>query len=336
MRRAAFLSATAGALLLPAGARATGGLDVPAPGPGPDVRVLLTSDVSRAPAARPLDDRSFSWNGRTYRGRYEMVGFSDGRTGLLDVVPLEQYLYGVVGRELAAGWPQSSLQAQAIVARTYTVAKLRPQKAWDMIAGEADQLYGGAEVEAPSVTAAVDATAGSVVTYDGRLAHVAYSSCCGGHTADAAELWGTVYPYMRGVTDSHCSAAPEFHWQRVMPYDEFARALGDRGLPADVTRVDLRDLDGSWRPRRVGIVGDSGTGEIKLATFRTMIGPSIVRSTLLQSVTVVRGQSVTFAGAGYGHGAGLCQWGTRYMALDGQNAQAIVLFYFPGTTLGRA
>jgi stage II sporulation protein D len=207
---------------------------------------------------------------------------------------------------------------------------------YDVLAGESDQLYGGLDAEAPSVNAAVDATAGSVVTFDGRPAHVAYSSCCGGHTADAAELWGTVYPYMRGVTDSHCSAAPEFHWERVMPYDEFVRALSDRELPGDVERVDLRDLDSSWRPRRVGIVGDRTTADVKLSTFRAIVGPSIVRSTLLQSVSVVRGQTVTFAGAGYGHGAGLCQWGSRYMALDGTNAQTIVQFYFPGTSLGRA
>ncbi len=336
MRRAAFLSAAAGALLVPAGARATGGLDVPSPGAGADVRVLLTSDGASAPPPRALDARTFSWNGRTYRGRFELVGFSDGRTGLLNVVPLEEYLYGVVGRELAAGWPAASLEAQAIVARTYTVSKLRPQKAWDVLAGEGDQVYGGVDVEAPSVTGAVDACAGSVITYAGKLAHVAYGSCCGGHTADAAELWGAVYPYMRGVTDPHCSPAPEFHWQRVMPYDEFSRALSDRGLPADVERVELRDLDSSWRPRRVGIVGDGGTAEVKLSTFRTLVGSSIVRSTLLQSVTVVRGQSVTFGGSGYGHGAGLCQWGTRYMALAGTTAQAIVEFYFPGTQLGRA
>ncbi len=159
LTRSAFLLATAGVVLDGLPARATGGLDVAEPSGGRDVRVLLSSDSSVSDA-RPIDARTFQWRGRTYRGRPETVSFADGRLGLVDVVPLEGYLYGVVSRELAPGWPSASLQAQAIVARTYTIGKLRPGKTYDVFVGEGDQLYGGFDAEAPSVNFAVDATAG--------------------------------------------------------------------------------------------------------------------------------------------------------------------------------
>jgi stage II sporulation protein D len=79
---------------------------------------------------------------------------------------------------------------------------------------------------------------------------------------------------------------------------------------------------------------------MKTTAFRNAVGTSIVRGTLIQSVDILRdgaqATTVSIAGAGRGHGVGLCQWGARGLAADGASAQAIVQFYFPGTALGRA
>jgi stage II sporulation protein D len=140
---------------------------------------------------------------------------------------------------------------------------------------------------------------------------------------------------MRGVVDPYCAAAPEFHWLRVVPYDEFVRAFGSAiaGI-GNVERVELRDPDASGRARRIAIVGEHGQFELKGSSFRTTLGTTFVRSSLIQSVNVEPPDSVTIAGAGHGHGAGLCQWGARFMAQGGSTAAQIVAFYFPGTALG--
>jgi stage II sporulation protein D len=343
MGRAAFLASASMWSLSPAVAGATGGRDVAGPVTAHEMRVLLASDATRTPAARAVDAYRFEWNGRPYRGRFESVQLPDGRIGLVNVVPLDAYLYGVVTKEVSAGWPRAALEIQAIVARTYALGRQRPGKPYDVVAGESDQVYGGIDAEAVEARDAVDATAGAVVTFRGAPARIAFSSCCGGHTEDAAEVWGASYPYLRGVADPHCTNAPDYRWERGVPYDAFARAFGPAldGV-GDLDRVELRDVDPSGRARRVALVGSRGTYEIKATAFRSAVGPAIVRGTLLETVNLLRvagtpvPTTVSIVGRGRGHGVGLCQWGARGLATEGWSATQVLQFYFPGTALGRA
>lgn len=339
MRRATFLAGACAWAWGSTAARATGGRDVGGVIAGHDMRVLLASGPLAAPAAEIIDAYQFRWNDHIYRGRFESVTLPDGRIGLVNVVPLDAYLYGVISKEVSAGWPRAALEAQAIVARTYALTKQRPGKPYDVLAGESDQVYGGVQSETVEARDAVDATAGQVVTYAGTPAHVAFGSCCGGHTADAADIWGTDYPYLRGVADPHCTIAPEYRWERDLPFDEFSRALAPQASVAGtVQRVELRDVDETGRARHVALVGDRGIAEMKMTVFRNTLGTAVVRSTLVRSVDIKRGgdAAVAIAGTGRGHGVGLCQWGTRGMASQGAQAAEIVGFYFPATAIGRA
>jgi len=340
VRRVAFIASATAWAYCAGRAEATGGRDVDNPVAAHEMRVLLASDPGRTPDAQPVDANQFRWNGRMYRGRFEGTPLSDGRYGLVNVVPLDAYLYGVLSKEVGAAWPPAAQQAQAIVARTYALTKQRPGKPYDVLAGESDQVYGGVEAETVEGRDAVDATAGSVVVYENVPAHVAFGSCCGGHTADSGDVWGRSFPYLRGVVDPHCAMSPEFHWQRDVPYDEFMRALGvATAATGDVERVDLIDIDESGRPRSISLVGARGTTELRASAFRSAIGTTVVRSTLIQNVQIQRNGgsgTVSIAGAGRGHGVGLCQWGARGMASEGTSAEQIVQFYFPSTSLGRA
>jgi peptidoglycan hydrolase-like amidase len=245
-RRAFVTAAGAAALFAPRAARATGGLDVGEPQVQRSVRVLLASGDGFA-SPRQLDAWHFAWNGRSYRGAFAFVTLDDGRRGLLNVLPLDAYLPGVLGAEVSAGWPAAAQQAQAIVARTYALRKLRPEKLYDVTAGDADQSYGGIESESVEGRAAVDATSGTIVTYRGLPAHVAFSSCCGGRTADAVDVWRTPYPYLRSVEDPHCAESPEFRWEALVPYDGLARAA----RPTGRGRVQRRRPRGRGRDARL-------------------------------------------------------------------------------------
>ncbi len=341
MKRSAFVAAaTAAWITSGARARATGGLDVDQPVTPHEMRVLLASASGVAPAVEILDGYSFRYEGRAYRGRAQTALLPDGRMGLIDAVPLDAYLYSVVNKELSARWPAAALQAQAIVARTYALTKRRPDHPYDVVAGQSDQVYGGFDAESVEARAAVDATGGTIVAFGPAPAKVAFGSCCGGHTADAQRVWGSALPYLRGVADPYCAAAPEFHWERDLPYDALQRAFGAQLASAgDLQRVDLRDVDDSGRPSTVALVGARSTVEMKATAFRLALGTSLVRSTMLKDVRLERGVdggTVVITGSGNGHGVGLCQWGAHGMADAGADAATILRFYFPETALARA
>jgi stage II sporulation protein D len=296
---------------------ATGGLDIwdsPAPDP---------SAVPVQVPATPLPG-----------GTIIRVQQPDGSIVALDV---EKYLYGVVPLESPPSWPAAALQAQAIVARTYALQKRTLSRAYDVLATDADQRYGGLAAEHPESSAAVDATRGQTLSYLGGPASVFYSACCGGHTADANEMWGHAgLTYLRGVDDPYCTAAPDYRWQRTLPLVRATAALADRlGSPPLTAQLDAPDASG--RPRTVTFRSETGVAvALPVSDVRRRFGGDTVRSLWLRTIALDRTQAVPLVvieGSGRGHGVGLCQWGARGMALSGAASSAILARYFPGTAV---
>lgn len=337
MRRARFLcaaAAAAGVVAMRARAGATGGLDdfTPAPPGGPALRVLLGRGM-----AQPIDATSFAFGTRVFRGTFTTT--PDGQ--IVNTVPLEQYLYGVVPMESPPSWPQEALRAQAIVARTFALSRSNPNRAYDVVASERDQAYGGLHAEYPQSTQAVDATAGAVLRYNGAIATVSYMSCCGGHTEDPADAWqgGRSLPYLRGVACSYCSASPDWNWQRSVPLQNLSNAFAaELAAAGSLQAVSVGATDASGRAKTVRFTGDRGTAEVTGADFRSKLGAAVVRSLLIRAIRLDSGDAqaaatITIEGSGRGHGVGLCQWGARGLAAQGRQARDILNFYFPGIEL---
>jgi stage II sporulation protein D len=300
---------------------ATGGLDIWDP-PDPD---FPSSPPTPVPAPVPVPV-----SGSTVI----RVQLGDGTIETLDI---EKYLYGVVPLESPPGWPAAALEAQAIVARTFALQKRTLSRPYDLVATDADQRYGGVAAEHPASSAAVDATRGQALAYLGGPVSVFYSACCGGHTADANELWGHAgLTYLRGVDDPYCAASPDYRWQRAVPIDKARAALADK-LTGTPQAAELDDPDDSGRPRSVTFHGDGGSVlELSVSDVRSRFGPDTIRSLWLREIDFDRTQAVPLVvieGSGRGHGVGLCQWGARGMALNGAAAPAILAHYFPGTTV---
>ena len=154
-------------------------------------------------------------NGATYRGRGEaQVNGTGTAVAGINELPLEQYLYGVVPRELGPiAFPEVEAQkAQAIAARTFAVAGFgrRGSDGYDLRATTDDQVYGGFAAEHPVSSAAVDGTAGVVLAHNGNLISALYHSTSGGHTADNEEAFnGAPTAYLRGVPDAQRGKALE-------------------------------------------------------------------------------------------------------------------------------
>lgn len=335
MHRRNFLQVSAAGFIciLPSWAAARDSESDPADNSGTaSLRVLLGGGQ-----ARQVDRQTFTYDGRLYRGT-----FAYSQSGeVISTVPVEQYLYSVVSREMPRSWPSAALQAQAIAARTYVLQRSSPKRNYDVVTSEADQVYTGVDAESPATTAAVDASAGKVLRYDNAFATIAYSSCCGGHTEAAADAWagGSTAAYLQGVVCPNCSDSPWYRWSRSFAIDRLNVALGSRiaSIGAIVT-VEIGDRDASGRARFVNVSGPDGRVEISATDFRRALGTRAVPSVFLRRIAIdgdgQDARKVSVDGAGLGHGVGLCQWGAHGMARNDASAEDILAFYFPGTGVG--
>ncbi len=143
---------------------------------------------------------------RTYRNHLEFWIDQFGGLTVVNQLPIEIYLRGVVGSEMNQGFPIEALKAQAVTARGYTVAwldKLHRMAPFDMCDEVHCHVYGGVEREAQSVTEAVMQTRGQVLIFDDQICDTRYAAVCGGHSENNENVWGgTPQPYLRGHPDT--------------------------------------------------------------------------------------------------------------------------------------
>ncbi len=187
----------------------------------PNLREVLVSGASQASKFSSLKAVAFGsqneravpvkYNGKSYRGKIEVFVNSRGSLTVVNVVPLEEYLLGVVPAELSL--PQLEAQkAQAIAARTYAVANINNygSQGFDMLPTVWSQVYKGVAIETKMGTLAVLQTRGVVATYQGTPINALYTSTCGGRTENSGNIFEFDEPYLRGV---NCSLEGDRHFQ---------------------------------------------------------------------------------------------------------------------------
>jgi len=151
------------------------------------------------------DDEFISYNGKEYRGDLVIFRLDGSDLTVVNLVDLEEYLYGVVPKEIASGHPIEALKAQAVAARTYTCTQLGKYEKWnfDLTYTTSDQAYGGVAAEKEDTTKAVDKTKGEIVTYDGEPISTYYFSTSAGYTENSENVWTAKVPYLVAVEDKY-------------------------------------------------------------------------------------------------------------------------------------
>ncbi len=284
---------------------------------------LLVPRQETQPVAQPTTQETEPARQKRY-----ITVLSDGQAQTME---LEDYLVGVVLGEMPADFETEALKAQAVVARTYTLRRVTvsPKHEGSAVCTAPDccQAYrspesylagGGTQASVDKVLAAVEATAGLVLTYEGSLIEATYFSSSGGRTEDAVAVWGSDLPYLR-ATDS-----PEevYTDQVTMTASEFRNALGlDSGTALAVQAVTYTDGGGV---DRMTISGKIFQG----TQLRQLLG---LKSTAL--TVTVSGSTVTITTVGHGHRVGMSQYGAETMALGGSSFDEILLHYYQGVKL---
>ncbi|HKT43212.1 MAG TPA: SpoIID/LytB domain-containing protein [Gaiellaceae bacterium] len=162
---------------------------------------------------------------RPYRGQIE-VDVVNGKLRAINVVGLEDYLYGVVPAEMPSTWSPPALEAQAVASRSYALATRKVAAPFDAYADTRSQMYLGVSRETQATNAAVDATRGQVVMYAGRVAATYFSSSSGGQTESIADGWGVApVPYLVSVADPFDVLSPYHNWTVPISAKTFATAL---------------------------------------------------------------------------------------------------------------
>jgi SpoIID/LytB domain protein len=215
--------------------------------------VTLSSSKLAWPAPLTFNAGAGGWLtlARPYRGQIQ-VDVVDGRLRAINVVALEQYLYGVVPAEMPSTWAPAALQAQAVAARSYALATRKIAAPFDAYADTRSQMYLGVSAETAAATAAVDATRGQVAMYGGKLATTYFFSSSGGETESIADAWGVPsVPYLVAVVDPFDILSPYHDWGPVpISARTFAKAF-KLTLPV----LDLQTtLNMSGRVARVVVV----------------------------------------------------------------------------------
>jgi stage II sporulation protein D len=149
-----------------------------------------------------------------YRDHLEIRTAAGYGLNAINAIDLEDYLKGVVPSESPAAWPAAALQAQAVAARSYALAANVNGKGFDQYADVRSQVYRGYLGETASTNAAIDATAGQVVTYGGEVATTFFFSTSGGHTENVENVFtgGSPKPWLKGVDDPYDNPSPYHRW----------------------------------------------------------------------------------------------------------------------------
>src|SRR5438477_8442879 len=236
-----------------------------------------------------------------YRGSIQ-VDVVSGKLRAINVVGLEQYLYGVVPSEMPFTWHPEALKAQAVAARSYALAT-RKSGPFDLYPDTRSQVYLGLEHEKPSTNAAVDATAGKVVLYQGLVAKTYFFSTSGGRTASAEDVWGAAVPYLVSVPDPYDSISPYHDWGPfAFTGSTLAKRLKMKGRVTDVQSA----LNSSGRVKTLTIIGSQGTIEMPGTAVRQRLGVQStwftvgVLSLSAPTTTVVYGSRAQLTGVARG------------------------------------
>ncbi len=314
----------------------------------------------------------FSVDAKVLPGVIRLSGRRDLSPGLFDViehVPMESYLPGVISKELYSGWRLETFKAQAIAARSYALQergrRMALGVAFDVESSEADQAYGG-RTDHVIAHRAVKETAGVVLTYEGRFLRAYYCSTVAGRAANARDTWpiskGFEFnldaPIQASPRDDADSESPLYRWTVARDRKELLKRIKEYGRTANsavrnmdsVARIEVFERNEFGRPRSFKLYQDDGrwyklnAEEIRLACNQSVKGLTAITKTSrissgdfeVRRESTSTGDVLVFDGRGFGHGVGMSQYGAEGMAKRGRQARDILMHYYPGATIERA
>ncbi len=279
--------------------------------------------------------------------QYDTIKLLHADTGEIEELPLDTYLLGVVSAEMPANFEQEALNAQALVARTYTIYSIVHSggkhgegdicddstccQAW---ISKEDRMARWDEAERENnlrkIEIAVNTTAGKIITYNGEVIDAFFHSNSGGATEAPVNVWGgTNYPYLQSVETAGEDAYSQYSSEMVLTKEELKNKILAKhsDFTIDYSQSDCIQIleyteSGRVKTIKIGNLNLSGV------EVRTLLG---LRSANFE--VSIEGENIKFAVKGYGHGVGMSQTGADSMAKQGNNYEEIVKHFYTGVEI---
>ena len=273
----------------------------------------------------------FQFAGTVYRGSAIVITKGSGLT-VVNALDVEDYVRGILPREMPSNWEDEALKSQAVIARTYAISRLNQSGDYDVCATEQCQVYQGASAETPRGNGASDATRGLILSWQGRPAQTFFHADSGGFTASSREIWGGEIPYLQARPDpgGRASAAP---WRITVSNSTLQSAINRFASGVGAYRsIAIESRTASGRPASILIQGASGSARITGTSVYSFCRALGAKSSM---IGLENSNPLVVVGYGNGHGVGLSQYGARSFAAQGYAYTQILGYYYPGVSIGQ-
>lgn len=270
--------------------------------------------------------------GRLFLGRIS-AHVKNSKLMIINRLPVETYLLGIVGSEMNPEWPLDALKTQAVAARTYALQRRMrmrfANRPYDLESTVLSQVYKGAERIQQSVIDAVSLTRGEVLAHRHRLVEALFHSTCGGQTSSSREAFGNQLPYLNPRACRWCKNASKYRWSAKLSLRQLDKALNKNKLIQNHLESLHRKRGQKKTTARVG----GKKIYLSSRSVRVAAGYMNIFSSKFEARTL--GKEVRFTGRGFGHGVGMCQWGAHGLAKAGHNYLEILAHYYKGAQTKR-
>jgi len=235
-----------------------------------------------------------------YRGNIEIdIDKEHRKLNVINIISIEEYLYGVLKKEISPRWPKEALKAQAVAARTFAIFNMNKyiDKGYNICASTNSQAYGGVNHEDPLTNKAVDETRGVIITYKGKPINAVYHSDSGGYTEDSENVWGSFLPYLRSVESKfEEKVSPPHHtWSYSINGKDLTEKLQKQGYEINsvVSMGPVKKSETGRTSEVVFITNNNKVINMKTNDFRSLIGADLIRSTLFNIEAIGEESNIT-------------------------------------------
>lgn len=271
--------------------------------------------------------------GKKYRGSFKFINNSSSLS-IINYINIEEYLLGVVPKEMPALWNIEALKAQTVAARSFAYSNYEKfiKSGFNLTDDTRSQAYGGISAEHENSTKAVNETKGIVAYYDGKIAELIYNASSGGKTESSRNIWKTQKPYLIAQDDPYSIGNPYDKWELMLTSKEIEKILENIGKNIGTLQdITIDQVTSQGYVLSITFMGSISNESFNKDAIRGIFGYSKLKS--LRFDMSKSSDTYKFIGSGYGHGVGMSQYGAKAMAEQGNDYKTILEFYYPKVSI---
>ena len=226
---------------------------------------------------------SFEVGGLKYRNSFRVNRKIGSDFTFVNRVTMNEYIYGVVPKEMGAGWPLEAVKAQAIASKNYVLTSSTKYLSWgfDVCNTTSSQVYGGLNAEVPEINQAIDEISGVYATHQGKVVPLYFHSHSGGVTDNSENVWNAALPYIKSTIDPYSIGYPNTNWSVTLNKADIEQRLIVAGYNVgSLQKINILERVSSGRVYKLELIGNMGKATLEKDKIRSVLGSTAIKSLL--------------------------------------------------------